>query len=146
MKFKLIAKPGYISKKNREILDKLDKECFKYDPLYEKEDCYWWLLFDKNQPVGFAGLKIIKEEKCAFLCRVGISEKYRGKGYQKRFIKIRERQCKKLGIYDIITYTYYKTLNSANSLISSGYKLYEPEKHWASLPRKETLYFKKTLL
>jgi N-acetylglutamate synthase-like GNAT family acetyltransferase len=145
MKCKLVSKPGKLSEELRTILDSLDKECFISDPLYDKNGCYWWILYDNNKAVGFAGLKIIESEKTGFLCRAGILSKYRGKGYQKKLIKLREILAKKLGIKDIITYTYFKTLNSANSLISCGYKLYDPEKHWASLPRKETLYFKKTL-
>ena len=133
-----------LTRKNLNILDQLDIKLFPgEDPCYKKNKI-WWLLYNEDNPIGFAGLKIIEQENIGFLCRSGIYKKYRGQGLQKELIFERELYSKKIGLNKIITYTSKDNLPSANNLINCGYKLYEPENIWG-LPREKCLYFYKDL-
>lgn len=118
---------------NHEQLDVLDKLCFPYDTPYPRQDSYWWLMHN----ISFCGLEILPNNT-AFLCRSGVHPDWRGKGIQKRLIRVRQRFCRKNGIRRIVTYTSPNNLASANSLISCGYKLYRPDYEFG-LP--DSLYF-----
>jgi GNAT superfamily N-acetyltransferase len=63
---------------------------------------------------------------------------HRGQGVQKRLIRARIRQARALGWNWLITDTYLNPA-SANSLIATGFKMYEPSQPWGA---KQTLYWR----
>jgi predicted acetyltransferase len=63
---------------------------------------------------------------------------HRGFGLQKKFIRVRIRQAKALGLNWLITSTYDNPA-SANSLISCGFKMFNPTNPWMA---KNTSYWR----
>jgi GNAT superfamily N-acetyltransferase len=113
-----------------ELVASLDKTIFPYDYRVDTEGAVWWLVYKDGEAVAFAG--IANTKAYWFLRRAGVLEGHRGKGLQKRLIKTRVRYAKKhapeLGIY---TYTDLENHPSSNSLISIGFKLYDPATKYA---------------
>jgi len=113
---------------------KIDGLCF--DPLYDypahTEGCIWWLAYDGDKPIAFAGLKrLVENEGLAYMCRVGVLKEYRGQGLQQRLIHARVNWCRRQkGIYGVITYTIPSNVASSNNLIKCGFKLYRPDYKW----------------
>ena len=124
------------------LLLHLQKLCLPCDTVYDVSGGYWWIAYDAGNAVGFAGLvRSGAWIDCGYLCRAGVVEKYQGQGIQKRLIKVRAAQAKKLKWNWLITDTHVNPA-SANSLISCGFKLYEPVSPWAF---KTSLYWRKKL-
>ena len=127
---------------NYDLLNDLQKECLPHDDLYNVLDGWWWIAYDNDLPIGFSGLVRSKRwSDTGYFCRAGVVKRYRGKGIQKDLIRVRERKARKLGFNWIITDT---TDNppSSNSLISCGYKLFNPSIPWGG---RRTLYWRKRL-
>jgi GNAT superfamily N-acetyltransferase len=102
----------------------------------------WWVVYDGDKPVGFAGMyRSRRWGDAGYLCRSGILPAYRGRGLQKRLIRVRERKARKAGMTWLISDTY-ENPPSANSLISCGYKTYQPVAPWAG---DGTTYWRKKL-
>ena len=97
---------------NRQLLRVLQRHCLPADTVHSVMVGDWWVAQD---------------------CR--------GNGLQKRLIKAREAQARKLGYTELISDT---TGNppSSNSLISCGFKVYEPEEPWGG---SKTIYWIKKL-
>ncbi len=76
-----------------------------------------------------------------YLCRSGVVPEHRGKGLQKRLIRVRETYARNMAMNWVISDT---TCNppSANSLIACGFKLYEPAQPWGN---RSTIYWRKRL-
>ena len=124
------------------LLKYLQKECLPTTVLYDVNKGHWWIAYDGNIPIGFAGLvRSASWYDCGYLCRGGIIAGYRGHKLQRRLIKVREMQAKKLGWTWIITDTRDNPA-SANNLISAGFKMYTPTKPWGF---KDALYWRKKL-
>jgi GNAT superfamily N-acetyltransferase len=124
------------------LLIKMQKSCLPNDELYDVTKGYWWGAFDGDLCVGFSGLvPSTRWGDCGYLCRSGVIRSYRGKGIQKKLIKARERKARSLGWNWLITDTYSNP-PSSNSLISCGFKLFEPTNPWGA---KGTLYWRKHL-
>jgi GNAT superfamily N-acetyltransferase len=124
-----------------ELLNNLDKKIFPHDELENKYGSYWWIAYDDDKPVGFAGLRVISGY-AALLCRAGVVQNYRGIGIHKRLIKAREKMAKKLQVPKIITYTSHENIKSSNSLIKAGYFRYQPTYEWGI---KNAIYFCKEI-
>lgn len=121
-------------------LDKLDKEAFPTIPVYPKIGAHWWVL-GGDYLQGFAGLRIWNATS-AFLCRAYVRPEFKGLGYHKRFIRVREKAARAWGLQTLATYTHPANLASANNLISCGFKLYTPHSPFGV---EGALYFKKDL-
>lgn len=120
----------------------LHKELFPADahPDYSAGD--WWLLYVGAELAGFAGLhSSVQWGDAGYLVRSGVRGKFRGKGLQRRLIRLRERQARARGWKWAITSTYDNHA-SANNLIACGYRLYEPQRPWGA---KGTLYWRRQL-
>jgi GNAT superfamily N-acetyltransferase len=135
-----------VDPRNAEIaatLRYLQKECLPSDVPYPTERGHWWIVYADNVlPIGFAGLvRSSSWYDCGYLCRAGVLNKYQGQGIQKRLISVRARHAKKLGWNWVITDTHCNP-PSSNSLISSGFRLYNPTKPWGL---KNALYWRKRL-
>lgn len=111
------------------------------DPLTTDQG-WWWIAYHLDQPVGFCGLRRSAQwADTGYLCRAGVLKQFRGKGLQKRLIRVRERHAKRLKLNWLITDTYNNP-QSANSIISCGFKMFTPSKPWGA---DETCYWRKKL-
>ena len=124
------------------LLQEMQLKCFPSDVVCDTTQGAWWVAYDADEPIGFGGVvPDLRWTDCGYLARCGVYKGYRGQGLQKRFIRVREIYAKKMGWKWLITNTYHNHA-SANSLISCGFKLYEPTTHvWA----KGTLHWRKKL-
>lgn len=112
---------------------------FHKDPRVAAECAQWWFVFDGDEPVAFAGMSPShRYRNCGYLCRAGVDEAYRGHGLQKRLIRVRLREARRIG-WD---YVYSDTTGipaSANALIACGFKSYAPANPYCF---KETIYWR----
>lgn len=112
-----------------ELVKQLDKICLPGCVWYAGE--YWWIVWDGKYPVGYAGLAHSRQwHNTGYLCRAGIIQDYRGQGLQKRLIRARIKFARKLGFEALVTDTR-KNPQSSNSLISCGFRMYEPKCPWS---------------
>ena len=116
----------------RNILCGLQLECLPYDEIFPTHEGWWFVAFERKAgAVGFAGMvRSARWSDCMYLCRSGVKDDHRGHGLQKRLIRSRLNQARKMGMNWAVTETY-ENPPSANSLISCGFKLYEPSHPWA---------------
>jgi N-acetylglutamate synthase-like GNAT family acetyltransferase len=123
-------------------LSALQKICLPYDQPVDTNFGSWWIATKDGNDIGFAGLvRTVSWTDCGYLCRAGVVPDARGQGLQKQFIRVRLRQAKALGWRWVVTDTT-DNLASANSLIATGFKLFQPTKPWGF---KNTLYWRKKL-
>lgn len=123
----------------RDRLLVLQKKCLPYDKPYDTTDGYWWIASKDDVDCGFSGL--IHSPwwaDCVMLVRCGVVPMFRGQGLQKKFIRVRIRQAKALKMNWIVTSTFDNPASS-NSLISCGFKLFNPRKPWMC---ENTLYWR----
>ena len=122
------------------LLCYLQKKILPSDDIFMPKTGYWWFVInDQGKTVGFAGMvRSIRWTDTGYLCRAGILDDYTGNGLQKRLIRARIKQARKLGWNWIITDT---TNNppSANSLINAGFKIYKPGCPWST---RTAIYWK----
>lgn len=113
---------------------RLDHECFVADTESAKWDrSEIWIVehIPTKQIVAYACLRFVPNEKLAYLSRVGVTTEHRGKGLQKRLIRVRLAHAKRHGYSNAITYTVKAGARSINSLIACGFRYYEPPRPWA---------------
>jgi len=123
----------------RNELSVLHKKCLPYDKTFDFSQGYWWLATQDGVDCGFAGLIYSPWwSDCGYLIRCGVLPDYRGQGLQKKFIRVRIRQAKALRLRWLITSTFDNPA-SANSLISCGFKMFNPSKPWMA---KHTSYWR----
>lgn len=123
-------------------LSALQKICLPFDTPYDTNFGSWWIATNNNRAIGFAGLvRSVSWARCGYLCRAGVIPSARGQGLQKKFIYVRIRQAKAFGWKWLVTDTRHNPA-SANSLIATGFKMFEPTKPWGC---KDTLYWRKRL-
>ena len=126
----------------RSLLLYLQKKCLPHDEPYDTDFGWWWIIYEKDKPVGFAGLvRSANWLDTGYLCRSGVLPAYRGMGLQKRLISVRVRKAKQLGYNWLISDTNDNP-PSSNSLISQGFKLYDPSNAYGDF---KTLYWRKKL-
>lgn len=118
-------------KKEKELLNHLQKEILPDDVPDSVESGWWWIArTDTGLPIGFCGIKpSSKWSDTMYLCRAGVLPAFQGQGLQRRLIRVRERFAKELGMNWIITDTYFNP-PSSNSLIKCGFKLFLPSEPW----------------
>jgi GNAT superfamily N-acetyltransferase len=124
----------------QETLAVLQQKCLPGDTPSDTTTGWWWIVYDAlNLPCAFAGLiPSVRWGDTGYLCRAGVLSSHRGQGVQKRLIRARIRQARALKWEWLITDTYQNPA-SANSLIATGFKMYEPSQPWGA---KETLYWR----
>jgi GNAT superfamily N-acetyltransferase len=128
------------SSKTQKELSELQRICLPNDIPYDTTIGYWWKVTDSlNGDIGFAGLVYSSRwSDCGYLCRAGVVPGSRGQGIQKKLIRVRIRQAKAIGMNWLVTDTYHNPASS-NSLISCGFKLFDPSVPWGA---KSTLYWR----
>lgn len=110
-----------------------------YDRPYNTAVGKWWVLYDGEIPAAFAGISpSARWQDTMYLCRSGVLSEYRGRGMQKRLIRVRLNYARKLGMRWVIS-DVRDNFPSCNSLISCGFRLYEPSQPWAF---KGSMYFR----
>lgn len=103
---------------------------------------FWWLVYDRKEAVGFAGLVPSSMGfGIGYLKRSGVIHTHRGHGLQRRLLRVREAKAKREGWSTLITDTT-DNIHSANNLISAGFKLFRPEAPWGY---QTSLYWRKDL-
>lgn len=144
MKFKIrIAK----SDRDLEQVYALDLIIFgKADGAYESaeylEGHVWWLVTDeKQEPVAYCGLSC--HETYAYYAKVGVVNRARGHGLQKKLSRIMENYARKNGMTEMVTYVSTTNPISANNLINSGYRVYVPQVPWVGT--EHYVYLRKVL-
>lgn len=127
---------------SQDKLSALQKICLPFDQPYDTNFGSWWIATANGVDIGFAGLvRTVSWTDCGYLCRAGVVPTARGQGLQKKLIRVRIRQAKALGWKWVITDTTDNPA-SANSLIATGFKLFQPTKPWGF---KNTLYWRRKL-
>ena len=120
-------------------LSVLQKKCLPFDKPYDTTHGYWWIATQDGVDCAFAGLISSPWwSDCGYLIRCGVVPDMRGQGLQKKFIRVRVRQAKTLKMNWVVTSTYDNPA-SANSLISCGFKMFNPTKPWMA---KHTSYWR----
>lgn len=113
------------------IVRGLDQLCFGADNSEANEtevrESRWWLAFHNGAPIAFAGAYIYANKACE-LRRTGVLPAYRGIGLQKRFIKARIEYAKSFSCERVFTYAAPWNGASLNSLISCGFRVYNPRR------------------
>ena len=139
MKFK-IRKIDLRNSADVNVIMFLQRKILPSDTPYKVTHGHWWIAYAEcGKPVGFGGLvRSIRFSDTGYLCRAGVLDAFTGHGLQKRLIDVRLRKAKELGWNWVITDTTNNPA-SANSLINSGFKLYEPSSPWSF---KNALYWK----
>ena len=80
-----------------EVLKYLKEETLPCDTLDFKESMIW-IAYDGKQPVGFAGMRSSSRwENCGYLNFAGVIESHQGLGIQKKLIRARIQEAKRLG-------------------------------------------------
>jgi GNAT superfamily N-acetyltransferase len=112
-------------------------------PLPDFHVGWWWLLMHQETAIGFAGLRSSYRwpGNSGYLWRAGVAPGHRGRGLQKRLIRVRERKARALGWEWLFTDTTQSPASS-NSLIACGFKVYQPSHGYGY---DQTIYWRKRL-
>ena len=95
------------------------------------QEGWWWIAYDGGNPVGFAVLcPSVRWCDCGYLSRAGVIPSARGKGLQKKLIRARMRKARSVGYRWLVSDTTDNPASS-NSLIATGFKLFNPSQPWA---------------
>lgn len=128
-------------KEHGDTLRALQKECLPADKLADVERGRWWIAYDGNKPVAFAGVHPSYWTDTVYLVRLGVCRSHRGQGLAKRLIRAVCARAKRLGYRQVVTDTSNNPASS-NAMIACGFRLFGPEKPWAL---KTSIYFRKAL-
>lgn len=111
-------------------------------PMPEFEKGWWWFGHNGRELAGYCGLtESTIGPGVGYLKRAAVLRDHRGQGLQRRMITLRERKARCLGFATTITDTT-DNVPSANNLIASGYRLFDPAVPWAF---PHSLYWRKNL-
>jgi GNAT superfamily N-acetyltransferase len=141
-----MAKPLRIRQsKDTNVVHRLDAEIFDYNLTHAvaTENTTWWIVYDGDEPIAYAGAVYLKDKNSVYLSRSGVTEDYRGYGLQRKLIQKRVKWAKDMGADCVVTYTDSDNIYSSNNLIKSGFLLYLPDFPWGSAD--DALYWKRTL-
>lgn len=131
-----------LSGKDMQSMKSLQKICLPYDRPYFEDKAWYWIGYYNQTPVAFCILvPSLQWRDAVYMARSGVLSEFRGKGLQKRMISIRESFARRRGYRWAVTDTTENPASS-NSLISRGYRLYEPSMPWGF---RHTLYWRKRL-
>jgi len=123
-------------------LQALQLTTLPYDtPCVVKPDDLWWIGYDGPNAVAFCCIRPLGDGLW-YLARAGVLSTHRGKGLQKRMIRLRVNAAMRNGAKHVITDCTLSNPASANSLIACGFKVYTPARAWG-LPT--SVYWRKEL-
>lgn len=129
--------------KTAALLHYLQLDTLPDDTPYNVRNGHWWIAYEGELAVGFAGIsQSVRWTDTGYLCRAGVIRSHRGKGLQKRLIRVREAKARRIGWKWLITETANWNVASANSLLACGYKLFTPTHAWGV---EGALYWRKKI-
>lgn len=123
---------------------KMHGKCFP-DLEFQQLHGDWWIAYsrDTKAPVAFAGLwPSIRLANVGYLCRSGVLPEGRGKGLQRKLIKVREREAKKKRWIALHSDTAPGNAHSLNNLFACGFRAFVPTDPWCG---EEWNYVRKIL-
>ncbi|WP_405548218.1 GNAT family N-acetyltransferase [Variovorax paradoxus] len=130
------------SARHAETLRALHTLTFPHDDHEDYTSGYWWIVWDGDAPVAFAGMRCsVTAPATAYLSRCGVLKSHRGLRLQPALLRRRLTLAKREGFQAAISTTYLNT-PSANNLIRAGFRLYDPEAPWGALG---TCYWRREL-
>lgn len=113
------------------LLQWLQLEVLPHDQPLPPDEGAWWVAYDGASPVAFASVRPSAQfGDCGYLSRAGVLSSHRGRGLQKRLIRVREQYARRQGWRWLLTDTAPGNSPSANSLITCGFRLYTPTRPW----------------
>lgn len=125
------------------LLVRMQRECLPGDAPLPPYIGYWWIAYTEDgQPAAFASMKpSTRWQQTGYLSRSGVLLPHRGRGLQKRLIRVRTRKAKDLGWLWLLSDTSQNP-ESSNSLISCGFRMYEPREPYGL---DTSIYWRKKL-
>lgn len=115
-------------------LTKLHGACFPdFDPFTQLHGD-WWIAYDRETkaPVAFAGLwPSVRQQGAGYLVRAGVLPEARGKGLQRRLVKVRVREAKKKGWIALYSDVAPGNAHSLNNLFAEGFRAFIPSQPWS---------------
>ena len=136
-----ISTPGNLAPADAALLDRLADEAFGYKTGCPRK-CYHWLAYDRQTPVAFAALDVDQFPEAAFFAHTGVIAPYRGRGIQRRFIRLVERLARRLEFSQIVCTVHFANPWSLNNFIREGWLAYRPDDWWG---QRECVYIRKSL-
>lgn len=122
----------------------MDRECLPTDLSADTSDGVWWVAWKKNVPIAYTSLKKSNQgPDTAYYSRAGVLPAYRGRGIQKKMLRVLLKYAKAEGWARVISDTSKDNVASSNSLITCGFKLYRPVTPWSF---DSALYWRKELV
>jgi GNAT superfamily N-acetyltransferase len=129
--------------KTAALLKYLQLDTLDGSPLYDTSYGHWWIAYDGELPVAFAGVcQSYRWADTGYLCRAGVIRSHRGQGIQRRLVRVRELKGKRLGWNWLVTDTAPWNMPSANSLIGCGFRMFRPSRPWGI---EGALYWRKRI-
>ena len=118
----------------------LDRACFPEDTIIQPEKGFYWLLWCEGKAIGYTGIVPAKRDvDTAVRTRSCILPGYRGKGLQRRLIRVTQRWARGIGLGMVLATTASWNDASANNFIRTGWRVYDPANRWME---KGTIYWK----
>jgi len=110
---------------------KMHEACFP-DLDFQQLHGDWWIAYDPNKvPVAFAGLwPSVRTPGAGYLCRAGVMPQGRGKGLQRRLIKVREREARRKRWVALFSDSRPGNAHSLNNLFACGFRAFVPSTPW----------------
>lgn len=104
----------------------------------------WWLAKCGTHWAGFCVLwPSVNFPLTGYLARSVVVPKFRGRGIQKRMIRVREAAARRHGWLSMVSDSNNGNCASGNSLIACGYRMWVPEKKWGN---ETSIYWRRALI
>jgi GNAT superfamily N-acetyltransferase len=127
-----------------DILMEMRLACFPWEDSYNERHGDWWIAYDP-MPVAFAAMQAsVRTEGTGYLNLAGVLPHARGKGWQRRLLRVREREALRKGWTVLVTDTRPSNPHSMNNLIACGFRPYAPSFPWSE--HKEWVYWRKFIV
>jgi GNAT superfamily N-acetyltransferase len=138
-----IEKVDATQETTKAILQGMHATCFP-DLELQQLHGHWWIAYDPSRsPVAFAGLwPSLTTPGAGYLCRAGVIPSGRGKGLQRRLIRVREREATRQRWIALLSDVDPKNAHSMNNLFAAGYRAFRPAKPWCG---EEWVYLRKII-
>lgn len=125
-----------------EIYD-LQAKCLPHDTQRSVDAGDWWIATEEDEAIAFGCLTPSgRFDDCGYLALAGVVASHRGRGIQKRLIRVRIARARQLAYKTLFTDTRDNPA-SANALITCGFRMYWPTLHYGV---DNTLYWRLKLL
>ena len=145
MQIRLEITPDNQPEKTVKEVKRLDKILFSGDKRIDTSKYWVWVVRHEGKPIAYGAMRACEAEVnkgLVLLTRAGVLPAWRGKGIQKKLIRLRVRKAKSLGYDTAIAYVMGMNCASSNALIGCGFRLYHPSDLYAGY---RTIYLRKQL-